>query len=183
MATTDPSVPTLVGGGATSGWTQGATQLMGTGATRRRLTHFIAQDAVSGAAAPLTVGVNGESLTGCIIVIVRTTKSPLTARAIAAANSVSAQSGVLSINATLGAASDATNRGIACIVDNGTASVLTPDTNWVIDSAFPQSMNNPTCRVHITTNTVAFDTSVTNTWSAAVVSGIIATECEQGPTT
>lgn len=182
MATTDPPVPTLAGGGASSGWTQGATQVQGTGATRRRITHFVAQDAVSGAAAPLTVGLGGVLHTGVQIIVIRTTRSPATAKALAVAKSVSAQGSGTSSTVTLAAASDATNRAIACIEDNGTTTTLTPEANWDILSPTPITMTNPTIRGHAIANTTAFDTTPLMTLSGPLVTGIIATECEQGAT-
>jgi hypothetical protein len=182
MATVDPPVPTLSGGGATSGWTQGATQLQGTGATRRRITHFVAQDAVSGAAAPLVVGIGGQLHTGCAVVVIRTTRSPATAKALAVAKSVSGSGTGTSSTCTLAAASDAANRGIACGEDNGTTTVVTAEANWDVLSPTPLTMINPTIRAHAIANTTSFDTTPSFSLSGPLVTGIIATECEQGPT-
>lgn len=184
--TNDPPLHTLAGAGA-SGWDAGATTLIGTGATRRRLSHFVAQDAVSGPASPLVVGqaVSPGSevvLAGCEVLILRTTRSPLTAKALAVAKSVAAQGSGTAVTVALAAASDPTNRGIAAVGDNGTTATFTPEANWVLQGSSPLTITNPVQRMHVMADTTSFDTSPSATFSAAVLWGEVATECQQGPT-
>lgn len=177
----DPGILTTLTGGGVATWTRGGSVLfVATGTNRRRITHFVGRDTVTTSAAPLVAHINGESRSGCSAIVVRTTESPSSAVSLSAAKDVTASGATVSVAATLGAADDAANRGVAVVARNATAATFTPEGTWTeLGTAIDQT--NPVVRMHVVWRSDAFDTSVSATLSAANTWGVIATELEQGP--
>jgi hypothetical protein len=112
--------------------------------------------------------------------VVQTTRAPATAASLAVSKAVSNQGTGTSATATLAAASDPSNRGIAYVVENATGATFTPETNWNEVSGSAESITGPTLRARILFNSTAFDTSPSGSYSASLGWCMVATELEQG---
>lgn len=162
----DPPQPTLTGAGASS-WTLADTVTNNTvGTAGRRLSLYVARDAVSGSPGALTVTVTG-SPTGCVLTAVRTTGAvQSTAVSLADTKAVHASSaGGLAVTWPFAAAANAANRQVIAFMQNQETYPATPETNFV--EMQTTAMLNPSIKLFVYRNTTAFDTTPT----ATVVSG------------
>lgn len=188
---TMPAIPALAGMGAT--WVQGVSRTWGTGTTRRCTTWFHARDAVSGTAAPLVVTILDTALaaySGCVALGYRTGGIVSdTWRSLCVSKGVQlAQGDATTVSTapkvTLGAASNAANRGIVVEVQDSTdasTTPFTPEANWVVQGAPTLvAMTSPTICCRILYNSTAFDTTFTSTLGLGAAWVCLATEYEQG---
>lgn len=187
MDSADPPVPYIVSGSAgVTTWEQGDSVVFSpTGTSHRRLTHFVGRNEAAGASAPITIGQVGDVgslLTGVDVILVRTTASPDTAVALAVSKDVTNNASSNAPNATLGAASDATNRGLYCLARNATSATYTPEGTWTELTGSPQDLSSPVVRMSVFWRSDAFDTSISGSLSASNTWGIVATEMQQGAT-
>ena len=178
----DPPTPTLTGAGASSWVMEETVTNNSTSVAGRRLSMFVARDAVSGSPGPLTVTVSG-SPTGCVLVGVRTTGAVLSsALTLASSKAVHASNaGGTAITWPFAAAADAANRQVIAFFQNQESYTATPEANFVEMAA--TNMLNPSIKLFVYKNETAFDTTPTATVNSTppltVRWGSVGTEVEQ----
>jgi len=191
ITTTDnsqaPPVPSLAGGGVVA-WTLVGTKIDGQVATvRRRITRYIARDAISAAASPLTVGLpdSAASHSGCVTRGVKTAGIvQSTFVSLALANTTvrcNTDGGELGTTAktTLAAAQDAADRTLMVVADCGAAgTVVTPEAGYSLIGA-QSNMSAPTIHVNEMWNPTTYDTSPSAAISPTAIWLAIASELEQ----
>lgn len=147
------------------------------GTTRFRLTVFAFRVTTAPAAAPVTITFPNVAA-GCSATLVRIPGTSLSSLATAKAK-VNKNSGTgSSVSVTLASAGDPANRPIAFIAVNKQPPAITPRANWteLLEVGHP----TPSNVLQTQWRSDSFETTASGSWTEPQVSGIIATELEQG---
>lgn len=187
-----PPIPTLNGGGASWEFAITKTDNATTG-TRRRVTLFVARDEVSGAPAPVVVGLTDAAVTHTLVavravetetIVQASWKTTAIAKAVASAQNDPGRSGTAP-GATLGAEDDVSNRTIF-FLDWNSGATFTPESAFLLGELGTDLPGiNPTNHQRAFWNPMpdpeapVFDDDPAGTLTASSIWVMVATELEQ----
>jgi hypothetical protein len=193
ITTTDngatPPVPTIAGGGVVQ-WYLAGTKADGQVATsRRRVTRYVARDAISAAASPITIGLPDASAShsGCIIrgvktatIVASTFPDLAVANTVVRCNTDATNVGsAVNLITPLATEQDATDRTLMVVADSATAGITFGVEAGHSLIGTQQSMTSPTIHVNEQWNPTTFDPTPTAAFSASAIWIAIASEMEQ----